>query len=159
MGLHYGTEVRKHPSLEAAGEAAIARHSHYYTEAAGWLLRAEAVRYAAIAPYADPVSGEGEWYTSDPQIELFAFPVLRWTPCGATIEPIWGHRTRSWVDLRDPDKQWASRTAEEAVRQLMLRRRRQRYILGRQMERARREESLAFRALTQQSMPLPELPK
>lgn len=159
MGLHYGTQVRRYHSLEAAGEAAIARHSHYYTEAAGWLLRAEAVRYAAIQPYADPVSGDGEWYTTAHTIELFAFPVVRWTPFGATIQPIWGHRTRNWVGLRDPDKQWASRTAEQAVRQLMLRRRRQRYILERQMDRARAEESLAFHSLTQQSAPLPELQK
>ena len=145
--MHYGTEVSQHATLQQAADAAIARHSHFYPAAAGWLLRAAANRYAAIQPYADPVSGEGEWYTTSPELELFAFPVLRWTPCGATILPIWGHRTRTWVRLDDPSKQWASRTAHEAIAQLAFRRNRQQYILERQLNRAKAEERLALEAL------------
>ncbi|HET8729513.1 MAG TPA: hypothetical protein VFM34_00170 [Moraxellaceae bacterium] len=140
MSLHYGTKLTQHPSLEAAAEAAIARHSHYHTDVAGWLLRAEAVSYAVSDEYGDYVS-------SRPGIELFAFPVVRWTPCGATILPIWGHRTRSWVRLDNPGNQWASRTAREAIRQLMLRRKRQQYILQRQLARAKEEEHLASCAI------------
>ena len=35
MGLHYGTSIRSHKTLVDAEAAAIARHSHYYTDAAG----------------------------------------------------------------------------------------------------------------------------
>lgn len=143
----YGTAVRKYATLDAAAEAAIERHSHYHTDAPGWLLRAEPVRYAAIAPYANPVSGEGEWYTTDAQIELFAFPVLRWTPYGATLREIWSGARHKWVDLRPGAKQWASRTAAEAVQQLADRRERQIWVLKHKLARAEAEIGLAQRTL------------
>lgn len=141
MGLAYGTPVTG--DLDAAEQAAIAKHSHYYTDAVGWVIRAEAVRYAAIQPYADPISGDGEWYTTHPRIELFAFPVVRWTPCGATIKNIWGRRYSTFVDLRPGHKQYASRTAREAVEQLVERRRRQMHVLDRQRARAADEKHVA----------------
>lgn len=153
MTLAYGTRITA--DLEAAEQAAIAKHSHYYTEAVGWVFRAEAVRYAAIQPYADPVTGDGEWYTTAPRVELFAFPVVRWTPCGATIKNIWGRRYSTFVDLRPGRKQYASRTAREAVEQLVERRRRQLYILNRQIARAKEEKRVAERLLNPTPVSLP----
>ncbi len=140
--MHYGTEVRA-GRIDEAEASAIARHSHYYTDALGWLFRAEANRYAAIQPYADPISGDGAWYTTDPKIELFAFPVVRWTPCGARIRNIWRSRERDWVDLREGHKQWASRTAHEAIEQLAERRRRMVWVLGKKIDRAREDMRIA----------------
>jgi hypothetical protein len=103
------------------------------------LFRVEAVSYAAIQPYADPVSGEGAWYTTDPRLEVTGYEVRNWTEHGATLETF---SRRKWVDLRPHAKQWASRTIEEAVEQFRLRRKRQIYILERQLARARYEMDL-----------------
>lgn len=144
MGMAYGTKVHQYKTLDEAGAAAIAKHSHYYTDPAGWVLRAEAVSYATSDEW-------GEYRSTGSAIELFAFPVERWTPCGATIKPIWGSGpgSRGWVDLRPYRKQWASRTARDAIEQLKLRRVRQAYILKRQLARAETEQALADAALSE----------
>ena len=108
------------------------------------LFRIEAVSYAAIAPYADPVTGDGEWYTTKPKLEVSAYPVAKWTEHGATLK-IWSGARPKWVDLR-PGKQWASRTIEEAVRQFEQRRARQIWILQRQLASAEYERKLAISA-------------
>lgn len=141
MGFAYGTPISRYTSLEEAGAAAITKHSHYYTDVPGWLLRAEAVSYSYV------VDADREEYSSTaPAIELWAFPVECFTPLGATLQNIWSGARKRWVDLR-PGKQWASRTAEEAVQQLADRRKRQLYILARQTRRAEFEVELAQRAL------------
>lgn len=142
MGFAYGTPISRYTSLEEAGAATITKHSHYYyADAPGWLLRAEAVSYS----YAVDADRE-EYGSTAPAIELWAFPVDRFTPLGATLQNIWSGARKRWVDLR-PGKQWASRTAEEAVQQLADRRKRQLYILARQTRRAEFEVELAQRAL------------
>lgn len=105
------------------------------------LYRVEAVSYAAIQPYADQVSGDGEWYTTDPALEVFDFDIIRETPCGATVS--YSHGSTKWVDLQ-PGKQWASRTVEEALRQFEARRKSQIWILKKQLSRAERELALAL---------------
>lgn len=108
----------------------------------GILFRVEAVSCAAISHYACPVSGEGEWYTTPPRLELFGYDVHKWTEHGATLNHCWSGARRRWVDLRPGAKQWASRTAREAVEQFALRRKRQLYVLKRQIARAEEELSL-----------------
>jgi len=140
MGLHYGTPLRDFADVAAAQEAAIAKHSHYYLDPPGWLIRVEACRYAYV------VNAEyDEWSTTDARLELFAFPVKRFTPHGATLNNIWHGGKERWIDLRPGAKQWASRTAAEAIEQFAERRRRQLWILERQMKRARDELRLAGR--------------
>lgn len=129
----YGTEVRSAAQIEAAAQAAIERHSHYYTDVAGWLIRAEANRYSSCVL---DVNGCEDYYVSGPQIELFAFPVLRFTPLGATLKDIWSGAKQRWVNLQPGAKQWASRTGAEAIEQLRERRRRQVWVISRQMRRA-----------------------
>lgn len=134
--MHYGTP------LGDTAEAA-ARERHHYPEAVGWLYRVVANRYAAVHHDGYSESGHGEWYTTGPTLEVFAFPVLRWTPKGATIKDIWGRRSLTrWVNLEPGSKQYASRTATEAVEQLAERRRRQLYILAKQTRRAQEELAL-----------------
>lgn len=141
MRFAYGTPVRDYASLEDAQDAAIKRHSHYYTNSPGWLLRADVVSYAYCI---DP---EGDyWGSTAGRVELFAFPVKRFTPHGATLREIWSGARERWVDLR-PGKQWASRTAEEAIRQLAERRRRHLYILSGKTKRAEYDRDLAERTL------------
>ena len=130
--LAYGVRVNPGDDLDAKGAEAIARHSHYYTDVPGWLIRAEAVRYSGCS--LTEYDGE-EYYVTDPAVELFAFPVKRYTPCGATLRDIWSGARERFVDLR-PGKQWASRTAREAVQQLVDRRKRQQWILNKQLRRA-----------------------
>lgn len=140
MGLHFGTPLRDFADAAAAQEAAIAKHSRFYTDLPGWLIRVEACRYAYV------VNAEyDEWGTTDPRLELFAFPVKRFTEHGATLKNIWAGAKERWVDLRPGAKQWASRTAADAIEQFADRRRRQLWILGKQIERARNELLLAGR--------------
>lgn len=133
-------------SLVDLAVAAIERHSHYYTDAVGWLLRAQLRRYS----YTIDADRE-EYGTTAPQLELYAFPVVRWTPCGATIRDIWsrGGTSTRFCDLRDGRKQYASRTAQEAVRQLVGRRRRMIWVLSKKVERAQEDISTAERTLNQ----------
>lgn len=142
MTFHYGTKIGDFATVDEAEKAAIAKHAHYYTDPAGWLIRCDAVRYAGCS--LDANGGEN-YYTADPALEFFAFPVKRWTPHGATIMEIWSGAKERWVDLRDDAKQWASRSGKEAVKQLAERRRRQIYILNRKMRRAELDLALAER--------------
>lgn len=142
MRLAYGTSVRDHPTLEDAGEAAIARHSHSYKDAAGWLLRADVVRYSYTVD-----ADREEYGLTSGQIELWACPVLRWTQHGATLKDIWTGARQRWVDLRPGAKQWASRTAVDAVAELAERRRRQQYVLSRKLDRTREDLQIIHRLL------------
>lgn len=141
MSRAYGTPLQL-DDLEAATVLAQQRLAGDGDEV-GVLFRVEAVRYAAIQPYADPVTGDGEWYTTDPRLEVHAYWVYRWTEHGATLRYIEPRSFRpKWVDLRPGAKQWASRDVAEAVRQFAERRRRQIYVLKRQLARAERELAL-----------------
>lgn len=134
MRLSYGTSLRDHATIEGAEEAAIARHSHYYRDVPGWLIRADVVRYSYTVD-----ADREEYGLTSGQIELWACPVLRWTQHGATMKDIWTGSRQRWVDLRPGAKQWASRTAIEAVAQLDERRRRQIYVLQRKLDRAQED--------------------
>lgn len=102
-----------------------------------YLFRVEAVSYSTCVL---DVNGCESYGSTDARLELFALPVLRWTQYGATLREMVGARNR-WVDLR-PGKQYASRTAREAVHQFAQRRERQIFILHRQLTRAERELAL-----------------
>ena len=103
------------------------------------LWRVEAQRYSYV------VDAETETYaTTDPELQLRVYPIIRRTKYGATI----AHSTypggrKKWVDLREDAKQWASETPAEAVAQFAERKRRQIYVLKRKLARAEREFNLA----------------
>lgn len=65
----------------------------------------------------------------------------------ATLKNIWSGARPKWTDLRPGAKQWASRTAREAIEQLAERRRRQLWVLNRKVQRAEYDMKLAKRAL------------
>lgn len=148
MTLAYGIALRDHATIEDAEEAAIARHSHYYTDVAGWLIRADVVRYSFTVDADRAHYGLTDGLT-DGQIELWAFPVERWTRHGATMKDIWSGSRLRWVDLRPGAKQWASRTALEAIAQLDERRRRLIYVLERKLDRARDDRQIVHSLLEQ----------
>lgn len=103
------------------------------------LYRAEARSYAyCVDPDYD------EWASTAPKLVIDEYEVLRWTPNGATLKVMSGARHK-WVDLTG-DRQWASRTREEAIDQFRLRRERQMYVLKRQLARAEYERQLAITA-------------
>lgn len=106
----------------------------------GWLYRVDAVSYATLSdPYDDD-----SWTSTPPRLELSAFEVRRWTPCGATLVGMSNYGTDRWVDLRSSRYwQWASRTPTEAVVHFRKRRRAQLQKLERQFARAREELQLA----------------
>lgn len=108
----------------------------------GLLFRAEAVSYSYVID-----ADREEYGSTSPQLELFGYQVLRWTPHGATLKHVYSGARPKWVDLRPGAKQWASRTAREAVEQFRDRRQRQLYVLARQRRRAKAELNLAVRAL------------
>lgn len=142
MSLAYGTVLTRYATIEEAQAAAVAKHSHYYTDPVGWVFRAEVVRYSYT------IDADREWYgTTDGAVEIFAFPVRRFTPNGATIQNLWSGAREKWTDLRPGAKQWASRTAREALEQLAERRRRQLWVLNRKVQRAEYDMKLAKRAL------------
>jgi hypothetical protein len=138
MSRAYGTPVHLH-DLEATSVLAQQRLAGDGDEV-GVLFRVEAVRYAAVS-YPAYCDGHGEWYTTDPRLEVHAYWVHNWTECGATLREMNGARRR-WVDLRPGAKQWASRDLAEAVRQFAERRRRQIYVLKRKLARAEQELAL-----------------
>lgn len=105
------------------------------------LFRVEAVQYSYVAD-----AEREEYRATDPKLEVFAFDVVKWTEHGATLDT-WSGARRRWVDLRPGAKQWASRTVDEALAKLAARRKRQLYILGKQVARAQREIDLCERAL------------
>ena len=144
MTLHYGTPFSAgglwpHPSIDTAETIELEALSRCFGNpfGQGVLWRVEAVRYSGCT--LDQFGGEN-YYVTDSRLELFAFPVTRWTPCGATIVGVAGRN--KWCDLRPSAKQWASRTPRDALEQLVERRRRQIYILERQTARARSELDL-----------------
>lgn len=148
--MAYGTKING--DFAEAEAIAVKRHSHYYTDVEGWLFRVDTVRYAYCL---DP---DGDvWGSTDPTLEVQAYPVLRWTPCGATVKDIWGGKGDKWVDLRPNAKQWASRSVREAIEQLQERRRRQIWVLERKLSRARDDHYLTARALLQS--PLATVPE
>jgi hypothetical protein len=140
MTRAYGTPVRL-DDLEEATVLAQQRLAGDGDEV-GVLFRVEAVRYAAVS-YPAYCDGHGEWYTTDPRLEVHAYWVNNWTEHGATLRHTEPRSFRpKWVDLRPGAKQWASRDVAEAVRQFAERRRRQIYVLERQLARAMRELAL-----------------
>lgn len=140
--LAYGTPLTWAETPESAEAAAIAKERWHYGEPAGWVFRADVVSYAYTV---DP---DGDvWGSTAGRIELFAFPVRRFTPNGATIQNLWSGAREKWTDLRPGAKQWASRTAREAIEQLAERRRRQLWVLNRKVQRAEYDMKLAKRAL------------
>lgn len=108
----------------------------------GVLYRVEVVSYSYVVD-----ADRDEYGSTDPRLEMFGYVVHNWTPCGATLAHSWSGCKRRWVDLRPGAKQWASRTAREAVEQLAIRRERQLYILAKQTRRAQRELDLAAQLL------------
>lgn len=107
----------------------------------GMLIKVEAVSYAALR-WADPFSDEREWYSTEPRLEAFGIAVAKWTPCGATLKHDFSGSRPRWVNLEPGAKQWASRTLSEAIEQFRKRRERQIWVLGRKLDRARRELKL-----------------
>lgn len=140
--MAYGTKLLDHSSIEAAQSAAYERSRQYMpVSAVGVLYRVSAVSYAVS-------DGWGDYISSGPGLELDVYPVAHWTPCGARLH--YAERAGAdgkWVDLRPRAKQWASRTAREALEQFLARRKGQLHILGRQLRRAQEEHDLAIRAL------------
>ena len=135
MSMAYGEPFGgQYGTLSDAQERWAQRHAKG-TSTFDYLWRVEAVSYSTV------IDAEREEYGSTaPRLELFIVSIRRWTPCGA-------RGFNNWIDLRDGHKQFASRTPEEALRQFATRRHRQRYILERQLARAKREQDLAAAAL------------
>lgn len=140
--MAYGTKLKDYATLGQAAAAAVERGRRFMpVRAVGLLFRVTAVSYASSDEW-------GDYYSSGPMLELDALPVKKWTPCGARL--YYAERAggdAKWVDLRPGHKQWASRDAEEAVRQFLARRKGQIHILERQLRRAREEHDLAYLAL------------
>lgn len=147
MGLAYGLPLKGYASLAEWEAAAVERWHEVRAEPRDVLFRVETVSYAAIQPFADPATGDGEWYTTDPRIELFVLTVLKWTPTGARLAYADRFNRDRWTSLDPQRKQWASRTAAEALVQFRDRRRAQVHILKGQLRRAERELALADAAL------------
>lgn len=135
MGRAYGTPIPQTvdgPVVRSILEAL----SLVRTVPGDYLFRVEAVSYSEV------IDAEAERYGSTPpRLELFPLQVRKWTQHGATLEEYSGMRRR-WVDLRPDAKQYASRTAAEAIEQFAKRRRAQIYILQAQIARAERELAL-----------------
>jgi len=123
-----GTRVSDFPTLQAAGEAAIARHSHFYTDAPGWLFRA---------------------FAHGDDILVHAYPVIRWTPLGATIRDIWGKGGGRWVNLDGAQSghPFANRTVRDAVLDLNTRSLSSVVEFQNRMERAMRVADDTYRLL------------
>lgn len=149
--MAYGTPIGNRASVEEWEQAARQHEESFGRDPSQMLFRVE-----AIQPYADEVTGDGAWYVTDHRLELSTFRVLRWTPCGARLAGWSGGSSGTserWVDLRDGHKQWASRTAAEALEQFRQRRKAQVYILKRQLRRAERELALAEGAFALEAIP------
>lgn len=128
--------------FDAAEQDWTARRLLFAGPVAGVLYRVEAVSYSYVVD-----ADREEYGSTDPRLELFGFIVAKWTPHGATLAHAWSGARRRWVDLRPGAKQWASRTARDAVEQFAKRRRAQLYILARQTLRAEYDLQLAERLL------------
>lgn len=140
MGRAYGEIVSQ--DLEETQSRAWKRWSDM--EGTGVLYRVEAVRYSGCTLTA---WDSEEYYTTSPRLEVFGFAVERWTPHGATLRSEWAGCRKKWVDLRDGANQFASRNLADAVQQFAERRRRQIWVLSRQLSRAEEELVLADQRL------------
>lgn len=106
------------------------------------LWRAHTQRYSVT------LDAEAERYgTSDPEVQLFWFPIHHRTPCGAWINGMGlpsdtvirqSEATRKFVNLKRV-KQYASETKLEALKQLAWRRRRQIQIYQCRLTHAKEE--------------------
>ncbi len=139
--MAYGTKLADFSDLESAGaRALLSAGIRRGPPPHGVLYRVEAVSYSYV------VNADYEEYGStSPALEITAYYVRNWTPHGATLDDLYSGARRKWVDLRSGANEWASRTAREAVEQFAARRRRQLYILNRQVSRAKYELQLAER--------------
>lgn len=140
--MAYGTKLTHFATIEAAESHAL--DSAYYPSgdtAPGFVYRVEAVSYSVCV---DP--DREEYSSTSPVLEVNVYSVRNWTAHGATLDIYSGARPK-WVDLRPGAKQWASRTAREAVHQFLNRRNRQIWVLDRQLQRAKFEAGLAMSAL------------
>ena len=109
---------------------------HMPPEGTDALWRAEAQRYAyCIDPDAE------HWGTTAPRLELRWYSVKRRTSTGARLED------GRFTSLKADEKQWASETPEEAVRQLIMRRRGQVHIVSAQLRRAEADLEIATAGL------------
>ena len=132
MGMAYGAPLRWNGETFDFDDAQKAcRHDGDLV-----LWRVEAVSYSYIVD-----AEHDEYGSTDPRLEVFSIPVLRWTLHGATLVRRVGVRNQ-WVDLRPNASQWASRTPADALEQFRLRRQRQLYVLRKQIARAERELAL-----------------
>lgn len=110
-----------------------------------WRYRDDMLLWRVVAQsYSYTIDADTDTYgSSDPQLELHPVDVLKWTPCGATINwPGNGRRKFRWVDLREDAKQFASRTPAEALDQFAAKCRRRIYVLQRKLARAEQELAL-----------------
>lgn len=101
-----------------------------------WRAECRSYAYCVNADY-------DEWATTSPRLEVRWYRVIRRTPCGARLE------TGKFVNLRNHVKEWASETAEEAIRHLKARRKKQIRILSAQMASAKEELRIAEVCLQQ----------
>lgn len=141
MGKAYGTPIPQTtdgPQLRGAERQALDVLDRSYAGCPPDVLwRIEAVSYSqCVDPDAD------RYENTPPRLELFALPVHKWTPHGATLEE-WAGARRCWVRLDGNAKQYASRTVADALEQFRRRRQAQIRILQAQLARAERELALA----------------
>lgn len=144
--MAYGTKLARFATIEDAEryafkQAQLSMWAKPNGAPTGFLYRVEAVSYSVCV---DP--DREEYSSTSPALEVNAYSVRNWTAHGATLDIYSGARPK-WVDLRPGAKQWASRTAREAVQQFLNRRNRQIWILDRQRQRAKFEAGLAVSAL------------
>ncbi len=121
---------------EAEAKTRAQPYFHFDDDTLLWRVTAQSYSYT--------IDADTERYGStDPQLELHPVRVLKWTPCGATIDwPGAGRRAHKWVDLREDQKQFASRTPAEALEQFSAQCRRRIYVLQRKLARAEQELAL-----------------
>lgn len=101
------------------------------------LWRCEAKRYSYV------IDADVDLYgTTDPELQMCWYEVLKWTPTGARL--VSGKLV--YLNKRVTNRQWASRTPEEALQSFKERKRRQIRILQRQLADAECEFSLAVGA-------------
>lgn len=106
------------------------------------LWRAEARRYSYI------VDADSEIYgVTEPEIELYWYEVKHWTKGGNARLYTGGGKLVYLGKHSGTQRQWASRTPQEAIQSLIARRQRQIKILKGQLLYAETELALAERAV------------